>query len=175
MDIVIIPHGSTHWIADQVGRKLMSSQLAYNACELGSPPFQQGELTNRIICGHVHYEDKLKHPIIQSLPPVLHFSQIALSDPVWAIVELIDKEMQDDHQSIHIVNHLTEVLFLQLLKKYVSESNICTGFFSAVHDPKIYLALELIHQNPNSKWSLSSLGNVHETASRFLTCLFVPA
>ena len=132
--------------------------MATHACELGNPLFQQGELTHRIICGLVHYEEELKHPLIQSLPSILHFSQIAISDPIWTIVELIDKEMQDDRYSLQIVNRLTEVLFLQLLKKYVAENNVFNGFFSALSNPKLYQALELIHQNPQHAWSLSLLG-----------------
>ena len=45
MDIVMLPSGYSHWIADQPGRKLVSSERASEACELGNPLFQQGEST----------------------------------------------------------------------------------------------------------------------------------
>lgn len=51
MDIVMLPHGEMHWIADQPGRKLIPSEQAGDACELGMPLFQKGEITNKLICG----------------------------------------------------------------------------------------------------------------------------
>ena len=43
-DIVMLPNGSSHWIADKPGRQLVSSARAGEACELGSPLFQQGAI-----------------------------------------------------------------------------------------------------------------------------------
>jgi hypothetical protein len=51
MEIVMLPNGDAHWIADQVGQTLVTSELADNACNLGNPLFQDGEITNRLMCG----------------------------------------------------------------------------------------------------------------------------
>ncbi|MBL4660469.1 MAG: cupin domain-containing protein [Alcanivoracaceae bacterium] len=124
MDIVMVPHGDMHWIADQSNSPLKASQDANIACELGSPFFQNGKITNKLICGIVHYEKDILHPIIDSLPSVLHFSNIESHDPIWMTVMLIDAEMQDDFSGkTLIIDRLTEVLFLQLLNRYVSGSN----------------------------------------------------
>ncbi len=158
MDIVMLPHGEMHWIADQPGRKLTPSEVAGDACELGMPLFQQGEITNKLICGLIDYEKDIVHPIIDSLPQALHFEGIEKNDPIWLTVQLIDVEMENKHTNkTSIIDRLTEILFMQLLNKYMRENKEITGFFAALHDKQVQKALELIHQNPEQQWTLELL------------------
>ena len=158
MDIVMIPHGKMHWIADKPDRKLTPSRQAGDACELGTPLFQNGEITNRLICGVIDYDKEILHPILDSLPSALHFSGIKHNDPIWMTVLLIDAEMESS-QSRHtsIIDRLTEVLFLQLIGRHTSEDNYITGFFAALGNQRVHKALELIHKNPQYQWSLDSI------------------
>ena len=159
MDIVLIPHGDTHWIADQPDRNLIQSKHAIEACELGTPLFQQGDSTNQIMCGLVHFDKELLHPVISSLPSVLHFTNIEDDDPIWMSVMLIDAEMKGAYASqTPIIDRLTEILFLQLINKYVNENTDATGFFAAIHERRIRQLLELIHQEPELQWTLEMLG-----------------
>lgn len=158
-DIVMIPNGTSHWIADKPGRKLIPSDSAGKACELGNPLFQQGTITNRLMCGTVHYDQGVTHPIIETLPDVMHFPMLETAGPIWSVITLIDAELQD-HQGTgsRIADRLTEVLFLQLLNHYVCNNDDATGFLASLRDKRIYRALTLIHREPVFNWSLSSLG-----------------
>ena len=159
MGIVMLPTGNSHWIADQPGRKLVSSQRAGEACELGNPLFQQGEITNRLMCGIVHYDQESPHPLLESLPDILHFPALDASQPIWSTVTLIDAEMRRlDGRGGSIVDRLTEVLFLQLLNYYAEENDADSGFLVALRDRRLQRALGLIHSNPAFEWSLSALG-----------------
>ena len=159
MDIVMLPTGNSHWIADQPGRKLVPSQLASEACELGNPLFQQGEITNRLMCGIVHYDQESPHPLLDSLPDILHFPNLNSSQPIWSTVTLIDAEIRRaEGLGGTIVDRLTEVLFLQLLNYYSEQSDNAPGFLVALRDRRLQRALTLIHKEPAFNWSLSSLG-----------------
>lgn len=158
MDIVMLPHGDVHWIADQEGRELISSEAAQDACELSTPFFQQGELSNSVLCGLVRFEQELKHPFMQSLPPIMHFSNLKESDPIWATVMLIDAEAQKKYSSSNIVNRLTEVLFLQLLIKYADEEEFIGNPYISPRNYRIHQLLDAIHKDPQINWSLSLLG-----------------
>lgn len=159
MDIVMLPNGGSHWIADQPGRELIPSVRAGEACELGNPLFQDGTITNRLMCGIVKYDQSAEHPILDALPEIINFSLLQPDGPIWSLIKLIDAEMRNDQRhGNHIADRLTEVLFLQLLNKYVTENQEETGFLSAFNDKPIHLALMLIHQDPGHDWSLSSLG-----------------
>ena len=159
MDIIMLPQGDKHWIADQTNRKLIPSMQAGEACELGNPLFQTGEITNKLICGKIHYDKDILHPILDSLPSMLHFSNLKSSDPIWMTVILIDAEMDRALANRNsIIDRLTEVLFLQLLNKYVSENEEISGFFAALRNHRIHQVLGLIHKNPEIQWSIETLG-----------------
>ena len=158
MEIIMLPNGTSHWIADQPGRELIPSERAGRACELGRPLFQQGQITNRLMCGLVNYDLDTSHPILDAFPQVLHFTKLNSADPIWMSAMLIDAEMRRKHFSdTPIVDRLTEAFFLQLLERYVSENKETTGFLAALSDRRVHRALILIHQELNYNWTLSLL------------------
>lgn len=158
-DIIMLPNGTSHWIADQPGRELVASNRAGKACELGNPLFQNGAITNRLICGMVNFDDGLRHPILDALPEIMHFSMLDKASPVWPVVNLIDAEMQQQGAGAsRIADRLTEVLFLQLLNQYVAEHDAPTGFVAALRDRRVHKALTLIHKEPAFPWNLDTLG-----------------
>ncbi|MFK7891268.1 MAG: cupin domain-containing protein [Granulosicoccus sp.] len=159
MDIVMLPNGNEHWIADQPGRTLIPSQRAGEACELGAPLFQVGKITNRLMCGLVQFDTEMAHPILDTFPEILHLSGIEHSESVWLTVMLIDAEMaKTNARGGPIVDKLTEVLTLQLMSRYISENKETTGFLAALNDRRVLRALTLIHREPARDWSLTSLG-----------------
>ena len=158
-DIIMLPNGTSHWIADRPGRKLIPSVRAGEMCELGDPLFQQGEITNRLMCGLVHFDQGVSHPILDAFPEIMHFPMLEPSGPIWSVVTLIDTEMRGRRgRDSRIVDRLTEVLFLQLLNHYIKENVDATGFLAALRDRRVHRALTLIHREPAFDWSLSSLG-----------------
>jgi len=159
MSIVMLPTGDSHWIADQPGRNLVSSARAGEACDLGDPFFQQGEITNRLMCGIVQYDQESPHPLLNSLPDILHIPRLETGQPIWSTVTLIDAEMnRTEGRGGTIVDRLTEVLFLQLLNYYAEQSDEAGGFLVALRDRRLQQALTLIHSEPAFAWSLLSLG-----------------
>lgn len=158
-EIAVLPHGDMHWIADQENRSLTPSKQAGEACELGNPLFQQGKITNKLICGIVNYDEAMAHPILDGLPDVMHFRDLDADAPVWLSVRLIDFEMESSHGRRNaVVDRLTEVLFLQLLYCYLDENPDVAGFLSALKNPRVRRLLELIHQRPEAPWTVEQLG-----------------
>lgn len=158
-DIVMLPNGSQHWIADRPGRKLIPSDSAGRACMLGDPLFQKGKITNRLICGMVQFDHGLAHPILDALPEVMHFPMLESVGEIWTIVNLIDGEMAGSTDTVsRIADRLTEVLFLKLLHHYVEHNSETTGFLAALRDRRVFRALTLVHSDPAYDWTLASLG-----------------
>lgn len=158
-DILMLPNGDSHWIADRPGRTLVPSARAGKACELGDPLFQHGAITHRLMCGMVRFDEGAAHPILDALPAMMHFPSLESIGPIWSTVSLIDAEMRSRQSTNNrIADRLTEVLFLQLLNHYVSHGNEKQGFLAALRDRRVYRALTLIHKAPEFDWTLSSLG-----------------
>lgn len=156
MDIVMLPGGDMHWIADQENRKLVPSERAGEACQLGQPLFQQGDITNRLMCGVVEYDDEISHPFISSLPSILHLSDI--QDSIWMTVQQIDREIICSGKNTStIIDRLTEVLFIQLIQQYVSKNVQLTGFLAALREPRLGKSLSLIHRSPELRWTLDMI------------------
>ena len=159
MDFVMLPNSDKHWIADKPDRKLEDSEDAASACFLGKPLFQEGEITNRLMCGLVSFDQNISHPIIQSLPNIIHFKYANVKQTAWVTAKLIDSEIQrTKNNSGPIIDRLTEVLLLQLLINYFDNCEGETGFVAATRDPRLRHALKLIHQYPEINWSLKELG-----------------
>lgn len=159
-EIAMLTGGDAHWIADKPGRTLVPSSSAIEACELNAPFFQEGKISNQIICGIVHFDQQSLHPVLTSLPQVLHFAQLKTKGAVWATVSIIEAEIaRTGINSGRIIDRLTEALFLQLLEQYADENSKHAGFLGALRDRRISQALELIHEFPGHDWTLTSLGN----------------
>lgn len=158
MDIVILPKGDMHWIADQTSSNLVPCQLAGDACELGKPLFQEGVITNRIMCGMVEYDEAISHPILDALPSIFHFTDIESDNNIWVTVQLIDGEIQrtNSRKSV-IIDRLTEVLFFQLLHRYINENQHLHGFLAALRNPRLAKVLQLLHTHPQKPWTLATL------------------
>ncbi len=160
MDIVMVPDGGMHWIADQVGRELVPSEQAGDACALGSPLFQQGKITNKVMCGLVEYDEAIKHPILSALPSIIQLSNIKSNDNIWMTVKLIDAEInRTKSKKNSIIDRLTEVLFIQLLNNYIDKNEHLTGFLSALKEPRLNKILQLIHQHPERQWTLDIISD----------------
>ncbi len=159
MDIVMLPNGKEHWIADQPGRELVPSQHASEACELGRPLFQVGRITNQLMCGLVRFDTQMTHPILDTFPDILHLSNIDHRESIWLTVMSINTEIEKSGGlSGRIIDKLTELLILQILSRYVSQNEQTSGFLAALGDRRILHALTLIHQQPAYNWTLTSLG-----------------
>jgi AraC-like DNA-binding protein len=159
MDIIMLPNGVSHWIADQPGRKMVPSARAGKACELGNPLFQSGNITNRLMCGMAQFDEQVSHPILTALPDLMHFAIHDSQGSIWTLVNLIDTEMAGrPGEASLIADRLTEVLFLQLLDYHVRHNENATGFLAALRDRRICHALTLIHREPEFDWTLETLG-----------------
>jgi AraC-like DNA-binding protein len=158
-EILMLPNGDSHWIADYPGRELVPSARAGQACELGDPLFQHGEISHRLLCGMVRFDEGAMHPIFEALPEIMHFPALKPNGSIWSTVSLIDDEMRNRQSTnSRIADRLTEVLFLKLLNSYISHHDEKQSFLAALRDRRVYRALTLIHKAPEFDWTLSSLG-----------------
>ena len=59
-----------------------------------------------------------------------------------------------------IVDRLAEVLLVQLIRSYIEQLSTDDGFMAAMKDRAIGIALEKIHQNPESQWDVQHLAKI---------------
>lgn len=158
MEIVMLPGGQGHWIADRPGRRLVPSDRGREACELGTPLFQSGPVTNRVLCGMSHFDTELSHPLVDALPDLIHFPRFDHDNPIWRLVELISDEAERTPTlRSPILDRLTEAFFLRLLQEFVDQGKTPLGFVAALRDRPLRHALELLHKEPAIPWTIDEL------------------
>jgi len=114
----------------------------------------------RLVCGHFDYDRTVRHPLLDSLPRVLH---IPVPDPQRArwmstVTELAAAESaRDEESSAVVVDRLAEALLVQTLAVYLSGTESPTGFLAAVRDPQIGRALACLHRRLDESWSVATL------------------
>ncbi|MEO0420874.1 MAG: cupin domain-containing protein [Pseudomonadota bacterium] len=158
-EVVAFPRGGAHWIADRPGRTLLSSEAVVEACVLGAPAFQHGERTHELICANVQFDGDVQHPLLDSLPTMLH---VGAGDQKCSsmrmLASLIEEELDGTGRGANVmVDRLVELMFHQLLEEHLRRAPEVSGFFHALREPRLARALGLMHRHLAAPWSLESL------------------
>lgn len=168
-DVVLVMHGLAHDMRDEPQTAVkcqaeVKETGEYKPGELlryGSPAGASTEL----ICGHFEFKDAGQHPLVSSLPGLVHIrKESAHGTPFsWlhTALDFIDYESQArDPGAAAIITKLSEVIFIQALRAYMKENRVNTRFLAALNDKYIRKSIEEIHRNPGHKWRLELLAKV---------------
>jgi len=159
-DILIIPEGEWHWVADSVGRKCFLPPEIGAAIAEGRPMFQGDEVATRLLCGLFRFDKALEHPLISALPPIIHLLHNDSASHKFLIQTanwMFDEFNEEAPGSSVLVDRLCEVFFIQALRNVQEIQEFSTGFLAALKDPRINKALQLIHNQPDVAWTLDDL------------------
>lgn len=159
-DIVVFPKGKSHWLADNPVSKKIPGIKVVEAHENNETLFEGEKLSTTLICGHFEFDKDFQHPFLQSLPELIHITDTERRQLSWletATQVIMQEADSDEPGSEVVVNRLAEVLFIQILRIYIVQSNINTGYLAALKDKQIHNALSLIHHDPKSSWTLESI------------------
>ncbi len=175
-DVIMMPHGDAHYLgsgpghesamADDDMRALLTGQLALS--QLGGV----GE-DARLVCGYLASEAGLIQPLLDGLPRVVRVN--IRSDTQGTILEsmirhAVDQAADGAPGSQAIVAHLAEVLFAEVLRRYLMQlSGSRTGWLAGAADPIISRALVALHQRPDESWTLDRLAKEVGLSSSALT------
>ncbi len=132
----------------------------------GKPP------CTSLICGVFLLHDALLNPLLAALPNVLKFS---VNNPdeysrLYGVVKLMKQEFQPQTVgNSFVLQRYLEILCAEAIRAHVdSLPEHSTGWLSALKDPVIGRAIEIIHAQPGYKWSVKTLADkVTISPSRF--------
>ena len=187
-DLVFVPHGSAHWIADSAASLRMPSPEFVKARRAGIPVFNSDGAITTLIAGHFEFDYQSLHPFLKDLPPIIHIrqygtqNQLLLKQVTQLMLEELNTEMPGG--SVMLKN-LSEIMFINIIRAYLEQAAPGSGFLSALNDPRISKALKLMQDTPQNDWTLASLASeigmsrsvffnqfkklVHETPLSYLT------
>lgn len=161
-DLVVVPRGLAHVIADRPDR----ARIPLDDVLAEHPPrdhvlrYGGDGTTTEIVCGHFEFERAVLHPLLDAMPPLLHFPAAPARDFRW-----IDGAMRlhgaharlDSPGGAVAARRLAELLFIQVLRAWADAEGERAGALAAIRDPHLGRALERFHAQPGGRWSVASL------------------
>lgn len=166
-DLLIVPRGSGHRLfSDPQGGDQalpldrvveLSGFTGQGALVYGASPSQADV---RLICGHFAFDDYVRHPLLDRLPPCLVVRNYGEKGGKWmkATLEMIADEAIDGQLgSSIIVMKMSEILFAQALRAYLAQDGAAAQSLAGFADPQILRALTAIHRAPAAPWTLAEL------------------
>jgi AraC-like DNA-binding protein len=167
-DVLLFPNGGDHSLLDAPGSAVDSRCAAsdlppLDTIALRSDPDDEAEATHISVCGAYRLASGLSHPLLQSLPDVVHVPADPEARPELAnTIAMLDHELSGHRPGGDtIVPALLDALLLYVLRGWLcerAERSEPHGWAAAMHDPAVMAALRAIHDEPARQWTVASLG-----------------
>lgn len=162
-DLVLVPHGRAHVLASGPGE----APAPLHAVLAENPIGPDGVLRHggggalaELVCGHFAFDESSMHPLVESLPPLLHLRADAGAGFAWLppLLEAVERERHSDAAGNEaVVRRLSEILFIQVLRAAQTHGALGPGVLASIDDAQLGRALRAIHAEPARDWSLAEL------------------
>lgn len=164
-DLLVFPHGDAHMLsnaADNLHATPVQEIASDNLSGYGPVIHGGPGAPAHLLCGYFRFDRERPHPLIKSLPRVIHIRNSDGHDLEWLKTTLHFMSMEtylSRPGAGAILNGLAKVLFVQLIRAYTTQSGLTAGLLAAIADNKLSKALDGIHNDPGKHWSLASLAS----------------
>lgn len=175
-DLILIPRGRSHVLADQAGREAPPLETLLKAVGYqghGVLVVGQGEpdASTQMICGHFSFREGADHPLLRALPDYLLITSVMRAREPWLdeMLRLVARRIfAEEIGSTAAVIRLSEIVFIELLRIGIGQSETLKSVLTAFRDKQVGGALQLIHAEPERAWTVESLASqVAMSRSRF--------
>ena len=168
-DVVFLPHGSGHTLADSPETPVTTPacgpddhQLSETYASDSVDRSGDGGPVTVVLCGAYQLDPFRTHPLLLSLPDLIHLSAQAGSHPeLSSALELLAAEVENPRLGTDAaVPALLDALLLYILRIWFngrSSLGNTTGWAAALNDPPVTAALHAIHRDPASQWTVANL------------------
>jgi AraC-like DNA-binding protein len=165
-DLIIFLRRQSYILKDQVNSQVVSVVKLMETKDLSEHPgifYGGGGQETTLIHGGFMFDHSRNGALIGAMPEVVHLSnRQGLTQP-WlkTILSLIDDEIEKRSAGCYaIMNHLVQIILIQAIRNAVAEFQGLSGnCLSALSDPDIASALDLIHRHGQYGWSVQKLAD----------------
>lgn len=162
-DLAIIPHGNSHFLTDAPNTSCrpleeVLEEQKYNG--EGILAYGSGGSEVGLVCGFFSFDEDVMHPLIETLPRKIHLKGSETLNFMWleTVMKFIGSEAKaKDLGSRAIVERLSEILFIQVIRAYSTVARENVGYLAALGDESLKRALQGMHREPERKWTLENL------------------
>jgi AraC-like DNA-binding protein len=131
-----------------------------------------------LLCGYCRFDASFAHPLLSAIPSltILRAEQLEREPWIGSTLERLSTEYSAKRPGSDVViDRLTEILLVELIRMDFGRDRDTT-FIRALSDDRVHRALVLMHESPESPWTLEVLAaNVGLSravlAKRFKQCV----
>ncbi|MFF3014880.1 AraC family transcriptional regulator [Streptomyces sp. NPDC057939] len=170
-DVVFLPHGSGHTLADSPEGLLTAPACAPDDREPyadrasdGVDRTGGGGQVTVVLCGAYRLDPSRTHPLLLTLPDLIHLPARPDRHPeLRAAVELLATELRNPRLGTDAaVPALLDALLLYILRIWFADQSARgaitgAGWAAALNDPPVTAALHAIHRDPAAPWTVAGL------------------
>ncbi len=162
-DLVLFPTGHPHALYDHPASPLTRLvQLDYNPQRVHHVVNHEGAGSPLLLlCGAFHFDYPNDFPLLQRLPRLIHIrgTRGRMDQGFADILNIIARESISQQPATEVMlRRLTELLFIQVIRLWAArEARAADGWPGALQDQPISTALGLIHQSPDTRWTVKEL------------------
>lgn len=164
-DLVLLPHGGGHTLADLLGSPVERFEIALQGGEQVFGDLVHGGqgARTKFIAGQFRFEGQSKLPVLAHLPAIVHLKRGESGPPSWlrAISHFLLEEVDGaEPGSALMVSRLIDLLVIRALRSWASEHPHNAGWLAGIGDLRIGRALSAIHMKSGQSWSIAELASV---------------
>lgn len=134
-------------------------------------PYKQASVLDGtgMLCGEVRFQHKASSQLLGALPPVFIIPNDATCEWLGPLVKLmVEESMSEFPGSNVIIDRLSEIIFMYALRHYVSTHPGQTGVLALYSHPRLSVAINVMHANPELDWTLELLAkNAAQSRTQF--------
>ncbi|MEM1230599.1 MAG: AraC family transcriptional regulator [Pseudomonadota bacterium] len=165
-DLVVIPHGASHVIADDPSSAALPlddvlNEVAYD----GQGPLVYGGDGPGccLVCGELSFDDLGNHPLLEHLPARLYVTGDSSYNTHWldsALGFIAHEAANSEPGATAIIDRLSELILIQVIRATLAETTERIPFLSVFSDVRLNQVLSAIHADPAADWSVERLGQL---------------
>jgi AraC-like DNA-binding protein len=160
-DVVLVARGQPHGLADDPRTPLtdvVPGQQAYWTRDADIPH----GVTPTVVFGGSYWLHQVQpHPLIASLPPVIHFpARAGALTALRAVVDLLAAEMDvGGVGATAAIPALLDLLLIYGVRAWYEQADMTTGWAAALRDPGLSRAVSLLQAHPERPWTVQALAD----------------
>jgi AraC-like DNA-binding protein len=178
-DVVLFPQGDPHVMSSAPGMRAprvdrdvyyapRPPQLPYELNVRGSEMTTArldggGSDRSTIVCGFLGLDARPFNPLLAALPRVLHVAGSTLGPDSWVAAFLRAAVVESSRRrpgGEAVLERMSEMLFVEVLRRHVDAMPAeQTGWLAGMRDPSIGRVLALLHEKPDTPWTLERLAD----------------
>lgn len=132
-----------------------------------------------LVCACVDFGKSDSNPLLRALPACLVVPLDRLAGLSLTHQLLFEEAFRPRCGHAAVVNRLTEVLLIQVLRFAIEQRLVDGGLMAGLADPRLHKALVAMHEHPARHWTLDSLAaeagmSRARFAAHFARCVGIP-